>query len=85
LWRRSLCSLVKSLISFACEVCSLREKGLCFFYTALRLHGGKPPWFFHLRWYINSERRSSYGWKQMADTFIFYEAVMLKHNFIKEW
>ena len=22
------------------------------------LNGGKPPWFFHLRWYITSERRS---------------------------
>ena len=29
-------------------------------FTALRLHGGKVPWFFHLRWYITSERRSSY-------------------------
>ena len=27
-------------------------------FTALRLHGGKPPWFFLLRWYVTLQREN---------------------------
>ena len=38
-------ALVKPLISFACEVAAFRRVDV-FLFTALRLHGGKPPLIF---------------------------------------
>ena len=44
-WSRSLWSLVKRSAFAASEVAACRRVDV-FLFTALRLHGGKPPWFF---------------------------------------